>query len=244
MCNSQASADTLSPHHHGRANLGAAVVGTVLAVTLGCGSVFASSLDVHVDNGRGGVAEAVVSLHSAGAKAALQPRAAQMDQRGSEFVPRLMTVQTGSPVTFPNSDGIHHHVYSFSPAKRFELPLYSGEPSDPVHFESPGVVTLGCNIHDWMLGYIVVLDTPYSAITDASGAVRLQAPSGEYSLQVWHPHLAPGAPPMRRRVSIKDAGGSENVSLSLVPTVAPKREPVDPRLRALQDKLRSLKRER
>lgn len=215
----------------------------MLAWTL-AGAVAAAEIRVRVDDGQRGLADAVVSLHSGAAKSAVRPRPARMDQRGSQFTPRVLTVQAGSAVTFPNSDNIRHNVYSFSPAKRFELPLYSGHPAQPLRFDTSGVVTLGCNIHDWMVGYIVVQDTPYSAITDASGGVALQAPPGEYSLQVWHPDLPAGAQPLRRKVSLRAAGASERVSLALAPVAPPAAAPADARLRALQEKLRSLKRVR
>ncbi len=77
-----------------------------------------------------------------------------MDQQGHQFVPHLLVVQAGTEVTFPNSDNVSHHVYSFSPTKPFELPLYKGDVYPPVTFEKAGIVVVGCNIHDSMLGYI------------------------------------------------------------------------------------------
>ena len=211
------------------------------------GAAAAAEIRVRIDDGRRGLSDAVVSLHSSAAKSAVRPRPARMDQRGSQFTPRVLTVQAGSAVTFPNSDNIRHNVYSFSPAKRFELPLYSGHAAPPLRFDVPGVVALGCNIHDWMVGYIVVLDTPYSAITDAGGNVTLQAPAGDYSLQVWHPQLPAGTPVIRRKLSLGAAGASERISLRIA--TAPAVVPVPPsaadaRVRALQEKLRSLKRDR
>lgn len=85
----------------------------------------------------------------------------------------MLPVYVGTRVTFPNRDNIRHHVYSFSSAKKFELPLYIGTPAAPVVFDKPGVVALGCNIHDWMLAYIYVLTTPHFAKTAADGKARL-----------------------------------------------------------------------
>jgi plastocyanin len=79
---------------------------------------------------------------------------AQMDQRNREFVPHVLVIEAGTWVDFPNSDTVSHQVYSFSPAKPFQLPLYKGSAHPPVLFDHPGLVTLGCNIHDNMLGYI------------------------------------------------------------------------------------------
>lgn len=112
----------------------------------------------------------------------------QMDQRNQQFQPHVLAVRTGTSVSFPNSDDIRHQVYSFSPAKRFELRLYQGTPSEPVLFDKPGLVVLGCNIHDWMLGYIYVTDDPWFAVSDDDGrAVIADLPVGRYVVTLWHP---------------------------------------------------------
>jgi len=109
-------------------------------------------------------------------------------QVNKEFVPEVSVVRVGTAINFPNQDSISHHVYSFSKAKTFDLPLYQGTPSEPVIFDTPGLVTLGCNIHDWMRAYVVVVDTPYYKISDANGDVSLgDIPDGDYRLEVWHP---------------------------------------------------------
>ena len=112
---------------------------------------------------------------------------ADMDQRNQHFAPHVLAVHSGTPIKFPNSDNIRHQVYSFSAAKRFELRLYEGTPSDPVLFDKPGVVVLGCNIHDWMLGYVYVTDDPRFGVTDKSGQLTLDAPAGTYHATLWHP---------------------------------------------------------
>ena len=137
------------------------------------------------------IEDAVVSLTSLGAAApAPPPASAIMDQHDREFVPYVLPVYVGTRVNFPNRDNIRHHVYSFSSPKKFELPLYIGTPAAPVVFDKPGVVALGCNIHDWMLAYIYVLTTPHFGKTAADGKVRLDwvAP-GPYEARVWHPRL-------------------------------------------------------
>ncbi|MFT2092403.1 methylamine utilization protein [Paraglaciecola sp. 2405UD69-4] len=112
-----------------------------------------------------------------------------MDQVDTQFLPHILIVQKNSKVVFPNSDSIKHHVYSFSSAKTFELQLYKDLQAEPLLFSNPGVVELGCNIHDWMLGYIFVADTPYFAKTNSQGKVSLDVPDGEYSVQVWSPRF-------------------------------------------------------
>jgi len=109
-----------------------------------------------------------------------------LDQKSREFVPHVLAVRTGTPVFFPNSDDIRHHVYSFSQAKRFELKLYKGTPKVPIVFNHPGIVALGCNIHDWMLGYIFVTDSPYLTKTDVFGHWSLELPKGNYQIVFWH----------------------------------------------------------
>jgi len=123
--------------------------------------------------------------------------AAVMDQDNLQFAPHLLVVQAGTAVTFPNTDSVSHHVYSFSEAKTFELPLYKGDAYPPVAFDRPGIVVLGCNIHDGMLGYIVVVDTPHFARTNEQGVALIESvPNGDYVLAAWTPRVrATGLPP-------------------------------------------------
>src|SRR5690606_15298967 len=108
---------------------------------------------------------------------------------------------------------------------------------EPVVFDQPGIVVVGCNIHDWMIGWIVVLDTPHHARSAADGKVRLEVPDGEYTLRAWHPRL-PDAP-VERRVTVP--GPAQSITLDLGPP-PPERRGND-RLRALQDRLRSLRKD-
>ncbi len=140
---------------------------------------------------------------------------ATMVQRNRQFMPYVLPVQVGTPVLFPNSDNTRHHVYSFSPAKSFELMLYKGTPSEPVVFDKPGAVALGCNIHDWMVGYIYVVDSPYFGKTAGNGEIRLtDLPAGEYDLRVWHPRLKEPVDKTLRRVTLS-AGGETRVEFVL-----------------------------
>ena len=110
-----------------------------------------------------------------------------VDQINKTFVPGLLPIVVGTSVRFPNHDQIHHHVYSFSPTKTFELPLYKGEDAAPVVFDKVGVVKIGCNIHDWMSGIILVLPSAHFAVTDSAGHFVLEdLPSGAYTLVAWH----------------------------------------------------------
>ncbi|MES2261646.1 MAG: methylamine utilization protein [Pseudomonadota bacterium] len=119
----------------------------------------------------------------------------EIEQRGQKFIPLMTVVQVGSRINFPNNDKVRHHIYSFSPAHKFDQKLYSGTAATPQVFEKAGVVVLGCNIHDKMVAYIRVVDTPFYGKTDGSGAVRIEMPTpGKYILKVWHYNMVGGQP--------------------------------------------------
>lgn len=174
------------------------------------------------------ISDAVISAAAvSGSRPAARVGRAIVDQQDKQFVPSVRPIPVGTEVIFPNKDDIRHHVYSFSPAKKFELPLYKGAQSPPVKFDKPGVVVLGCNIHDWMLGYVYVLETPYFDTTAANGHARIaDMPAGTYQVQVWHPRLPEGAAPASQRVTIA-AGKDERVEfvVSLKPDLRPRRAP-------------------
>lgn len=139
------------------------------------------------------VPEAVVSLVPLTAAARPTPPAAPLEivQRGKEYAPFVTPLLVGSSVNFHNSDTIEHQVYSLSEPKKFELPLHKPGTSHTVTFDRPGVVIVGCNIHDWMLTYLVVLETPWFAKTATTGTATVSgAPAGRYRAEVWHPRLA------------------------------------------------------
>jgi len=118
------------------------------------------------------------------------PVKAIMDQVNLAFLPDVLVIPVHSTVQFPNSDAVGHQVYSFSSARQFQLPLYRGKPYPPVQFDQPGVVTLGCNIHDNMLGYIIVTAAPFFGRTDTRGEWQgHDLPTGKFRVRVWHPLL-------------------------------------------------------
>ncbi|BFI95301.1 MAG: methylamine utilization protein [Rhodanobacter sp.] len=175
-------------------------------------------VDVHDEHGAP-VADAVISLLPLDrpAPAAVDAHAV-IDQRHLSFVPQVLVVQTGTRVSFPNSDNVRHHVYSFSPAKTFQLKLYAGNHGSAETFDRPGVVTLGCNIHDWMLGYIVVIDSPWFAKTGADGRAEIpDVPAGRYTLHLWHPRQAVGTPVVAQAVTLGNGILSRHFTLSLHP---------------------------
>ena len=151
----------------------------------------AAELRGSVSNGAGKpVADAVVyATPLAGLPVATTTRTV-IDQIGKLYVPFVSAFRVGTTVTFPNKDNIKHHLYSVSPAKRFERPLYRGSQAEPVVFDKNGEVTLGCNIHDWMIAHVLVLKTPYAAVTDKAGRALIAGlPAGEYDVRVWHPGM-------------------------------------------------------
>ena len=114
-------------------------------------------------------------------------KAPAMDQRGFQFRPCVMAVQTGTPVSFPNKDPMYHSVFSYSAARKFDLGRYrAGEEPDAVVFDKPGTVSLFCEIHEHMRAQIVVVDTPYFVLTDAKGNFKLpNLPAGSHTFHVW-----------------------------------------------------------
>ena len=165
-------------------------LGWIVASVSVSGALAASSLEIIVKDEKGAaISDAVVYAASGGTLGPVRKHAT-IDQRNKQFVPYVTAVEVGTAVVFPNSDNIRHHVYSFSPAKKFELPLYSGVPAEPVVFDKSGFVTLGCNIHDWMIAYVAVVPTPFFQVTGNDGRVVLkELPAGHYNVQTWHPAL-------------------------------------------------------
>lgn len=177
---------------------------------------WAANLQVTVVDEQGRpVPQAVVFLESPEAARANKPMTGvEMAQKDKAFVPETLVITRGTALQFPNRDTVRHHVYSFSPAKRFELKLYIGTPASPVVFDQAGVVVLGCNIHDEMIGWIAVVDTPYFASSGANGQVQLRdVPEGHYRLRVWHSGLAVGAPALDLPQRLGAVGASAQVVL-------------------------------
>jgi plastocyanin len=150
-----------------------------------------------------------------------------IDQVDKEFVHYVTAIPTGTPVQFPNSDDIRHHVYSFSPVKQFELPLYTGTPAQPVIFDKPGVVKLGCNIHDWMVGYLYITDAPYFKTTDKEGKAQLDLPVRKYDLTIWHPRME-SSEALSQQTTLVDNAEKNTASfqLTLKPELRPRRAPM------------------
>lgn len=193
-------------------------------------SAFCADLRADVRDPAGApVADAVIVATPAdGSMVEVNPGTDIVDQVDRQFVPYVKAIVVGTSVSFPNKDNIRHHVYSFSAAKRFELPLYSGVPADPVKFDTPGVVILGCNIHDWMIGYIYVSESPWFAVTDTQGRAEIKGlPEGSYNVRSWHPLMKIDEKATVKTVDLGPAPVSEiNWVLELKPDIRPRRAPV------------------
>lgn len=186
---------------------GCVLAGCVAAMA---GVAQAASVQVEVlDTGGKPLADAIVFLESADARRLTKPLpGVEMAQEKRQFVPSVMVVPVGSEVLFPNRDTVRHHVYSFSPTKKFELKLYTGTPSKPVLFDQAGVVLLGCNIHDQMIGWILVVDTPYFAKSPAGTGKALldNVAPGTYKLRTWHARLPVGAAALEQAITVPATG--------------------------------------
>ncbi len=181
----------------------------VILFLLSAGHAFAATLSVTVllPDGKPVAGVIVTAQPTSGPTHPASPIAAVMDQVNRAFEPDLLVIPTNSTVAFPNSDTVSHQIYSFSPTKRFQLPLYRGKPYPPVRFESPGIVTLGCNIHDEMLAYVVVTDAPFFGRTTANGAWSAEVPNGNYRIVIWHPRIRDEDKDSNAEVSVTEAAG-------------------------------------
>jgi len=194
-------------------------------------SLYAGSVTGIVLDDKGSpVKDAVLTLIPVDPSQAPEPAitpGAIMTQKDRTFIPYVLPVRTGTPVSFPNEDDLLHHVYSFSETKRFEISLYAGTPVNPIVFETAGVVPLGCNIHDWMLSYIYVTDAPYFAKSNEAGKVEIRSiPDGKYRAQIWHPRLK-GKIGMHEQEIIATGGGSLQIEFDVSLKRERRRNPPD-----------------
>ena len=205
-----------------------AVVAALVAAS--SASAAGSDVAVSVRTAKGvPVADAALVLEPIGAAAPhrREKLSARMEQRDRHFSPEVLVVATGTLVEFPNNDTVSHQVYSFSPARRFQLSLYRGSVHPPIAFDTAGLVVLGCNIHDEMVGYILVTDSPYYGRTDVHGTARIAGvPAGAYRIRLWAPRIADSPASLERRVDVADgAEVAVNFSLSRPLLAAPTPRP-------------------
>ncbi|HEV7352206.1 MAG TPA: methylamine utilization protein [Brevundimonas sp.] len=178
--------------------------------------VLAGDLTVSVRDAAGRpVRDAVVTVHpAAGASGPIRfAWPLRVTQQQLQFQPYVLVVPVGQAVSFPNLDRVRHHVYSFSRGNRFEIELYGRDETRSHTFRAPGTVAIGCNIHDQMLAYIRVVDTPFAAKTEASGDVVLRnVPAGAATLRIWHPTLNVRGNETSRAFTVTAAAGRQTFS--------------------------------
>lgn len=187
----------------------------------------AGDLNVMVTNEKGRPLEdAVVYVESDNSQSADREAEVKIIQDNRNFAPKVSVIQKGTLVNFPNQDSIQHHVYSFSQPKKFEIPLYKGDPPNPIKFDKAGAVIIGCNIHDWMKAYIYVVGTPYFAKTDATGKISItNMPTGSYKVKLWHP-LQKSRRAMSESIQWDDSKSADlEFSMELKPEWGPRRAP-------------------
>jgi plastocyanin len=198
---------------------------------LASGAAEAASAIVDLRTPQGApVADAVVWLEPAtpSTTKARRPGRAEIRQVKLEFVPFVSVLPVGTQVDFPNRDKVKHHVYSFSSAKSFEIQLYSGMPVEPVLFDKPGPVVLGCNIHDWMEAYVMVVDSPWYGKSEASGRIALAAVArGRYLLHAWHPYQKAAAATQSVEITRASDAAAWHVDIELAVPPRKPRRPLD-----------------
>ena len=177
----------------------------------------ATGIAVQVQDATGkALPDTVIYIEPESGSAGGKPAAALIEQKGLKFMPLVTVVQTGATINFPNNDKVRHHIYSFSPAHKFDQKLYSGQSASPQVFDKAGTVVLGCNIHDKMIAYIKIVDTPYFAKTDGAGAARIELPAaGKYVVKAWHYNTAGGATP--EQVLMVKAGDTLSTAVFKLP---------------------------
>jgi plastocyanin len=193
----------------------------ILYLALFSAPVFGATITGRVVGTDGkGIAQAVVFVQAlpAGTPLPGPSQPAVMDQIHKTFIPAVLPITVGSTVHFPNHDQIHHHVYSFSRTKSFELPLYKGEEAPPILFDKAGVVKIGCNIHDWMAAVILVVPTPFYAVTNEAGEFTLSGlPAGTYPLVCWHELSQTKVDETLQPIQVEKDTTEATFSLSLAP---------------------------
>ncbi len=220
-----------------RVSASAVLAGLLVSAMTVTAKAYELSVTVTLDGSTEPVANAVVSVDS-GRQGT--PVSAEIYQKDRAFHPHVLVVPVGSSVDFPNRDNTQHHVYSFSPAKTFNIELYADRPAAPIVFDKPGIVELGCNIHDHMQGFVVVTDTAATGQTDASGQVTLSIESHgtegspeKVTLEIWHPRLPDNTRPVTREIEAGDKSAIVTLNLESEPAAEGSLDRLQQRFREL-----------
>jgi plastocyanin len=188
------------------------VIGAIRITTLEAATL---KISVRTPDGKPLMGAVVTALRKDAHDKPAAPMHAAITQVDLSFQPDLLVIPVGSSIDFPNNDTVSHQIYSFSLAKRFQLPLYRGKPYPPVRFDQPGLVTLGCNIHDAMVAYIVVTDAPSFGRTDSDGNWSAPSvPAGNYHVMIWHPRLRDAPAALERDFTVSEGDNTLDVKLN------------------------------
>lgn len=190
-------------------------VPAVLAAVLVAQPVSAATVTITVRQANGApLTDGVVLIDSAGAPRPVPRGPYVMEQKQIAFQPHVLIVPVGAQVTFPNRDLVRHHVYSFSKAKRFDLKLYGREDQRSILFDTPGIVALGCNIHDTMSAFVIVTATPFYARTDAQGRVSVAGvPAGPVTVRLWSPSIRASGNMLSQPATVPAAGYATTLTI-------------------------------
>ena len=198
--------------------------GLAVASFASCGAALAADIPVQITDQNGEpAANAVIVLSnkvSAGANSLSgQLEASKLvDQQDETFIPHVTVIPRNGKVRFANSDAPLHQVYSFSPVKQFELTLEPGETSSEIVFDQIGVAAIGCNIHDHMIAYIFVTDSPWTVVTDENGQANFaDVPNGIYNAEIWHPRTPPATETPQHELIVGAAGARLQAAVQIMP---------------------------
>lgn len=211
--------------HHRNSWLRLSTTGLLLCVLGSLGSISpawsATVFGLAIDKNSAVMSDVVVYATPIGAPmpATAKTEAAIVAQSDMQFTPYVMPIRVGSQVKFPNYDKMEHHVKSFSPSKEFEIKTYEkGVTPPPVLFDKAGIVVVYCLLHNWMRAYVLVLETPYFAKTDASGVAKIEnLPDGQYEIKAWHPNMGSIKPPLSQTVTINNQSAPLKFQFDFVP---------------------------
>lgn len=198
-----------------------------VAAWLATGAAHGADVVAEVKDGRGApVADAVVYVTPLSGRVPQRQQTAIIAHQNKQFVPYVTAAQVGTLINLPNRDDVKHHAYSFSPAKKFELPLYAGTPDAPLLFDKPGIVTIGCNIHDWMTAYVCIVETPFFAVTGADGRAQVRGlAAGAYRAEVWQPRIKGAPSGSAQQITVGSEPARVTFALDLKPDFRARRNP-------------------
>jgi plastocyanin len=170
------------------------------------------------------IIDAVIYVEISAGNSPVSTKMAVMDQKNKTFIPHVLAVPVGTTVDFPNTDSVNHYVYSFSEIKKFQFKLFKGDlEKHQALMDKPGLVTIGCNIHDFMLGYIFVSPTPYVGVSNNAGKLTLKLPDkGEFNVAIWHESSNENLEKLTQKINVES--GVSNIQYKFTKPLKPQRK--------------------